>query len=486
MDQQFEFPQEVPDWRKDGLNQKIYGSKLVNHYPIDPIPEHPRLVEFEFLDTDDVWAMGPNTRFSFRGVFQCMTPPKGEAPEIPWANCKPEELDKVIVQPNWFECLIDDIEIYNGFERLTFTLDEKGSLPFLNAWRYNFMDKIQKKKLCPEDCNPGFGVPSKIGEWDMDNAEGEWRKHYGPKIFTGESLEFDYVPLNIPPFFQGSNYLEEPPKVWPMPNLSKITYRIRFHEKLDLIFKKKGSNDKLYRFIFTSCKLVAEHLRLNPTFAKTLLNKPGVWSYPGVTKKAKRQQIPEGSKTYQTKWLSTHFPEGIFIFAVPKQVIDKNYDYNSSTDTNVFSKHNISKFNFTFGGHSFFLDCLNIGDIRNNVIEKKQFFDSMSIPPFGMKMDLDKITKETCVSGWENTPYPHVYVNLCNGKDKSRILPVVSDGSILENPKDMEFTLTFGEGGATKDVVYVIYIFYTDNNLLLNLPDKSFPYFSNPYLPMQS
>ncbi len=38
------------------------------------------------------------------------------------------------------------------------------------------MEKIQKKKLCPDDVSPAFGVPSKVG--------GEWRTDYGPKIFV--------------------------------------------------------------------------------------------------------------------------------------------------------------------------------------------------------------------------------------------------------------------------------------------------------------
>jgi hypothetical protein len=43
------------------------------------------------------------------------------------------------------------------------------------------MDKEQKQKLCPEENSPGFGVPSKVNGWDMNEPTSEWRKDYGPK-----------------------------------------------------------------------------------------------------------------------------------------------------------------------------------------------------------------------------------------------------------------------------------------------------------------
>ncbi len=77
------------------------------------------------------------------------------------------------------------------------------------------MDKIQKKTLCSDDVSPGLGVPSKVGGWDMTEPTSEWRRDYGPKIFCGENISFDFVPMNVPPFFQGNNYLKEEAKFGP-------------------------------------------------------------------------------------------------------------------------------------------------------------------------------------------------------------------------------------------------------------------------------
>jgi hypothetical protein len=86
------------------------------------------------------------------------------------------------------------------------------------------MSKIQKKKPCPDDVSPGFGVPSKVGGWDMNKPTSEWKKDYGPKIFCGGSIQLYYVLMNVPAFFQGNNYLEKTPTMLPMPILIKILF----------------------------------------------------------------------------------------------------------------------------------------------------------------------------------------------------------------------------------------------------------------------
>jgi hypothetical protein len=146
----------------------------------------------------------------------------------------------------------------------------------------------------------------------------------------------------------------------------------------------------------------------------------------------------------------------MFIFAVPKGVLKGKYTYDQNLDGNVFSKHNLRKVHFTFGGHSFFLDSIDVGDFCNDIIEKKLFYDYLTSPPFGMTMDQNKITQENIVSGGKNTPYPHVYINFCNYGNKSRILPVVDDGSILQNKRDLEVVLTFDEKGAPNNIVFYV------------------------------
>jgi hypothetical protein len=144
----------------------------------------------------------------------------------------------------------------------------------------------------------------------------------------------------------------------------------------------------------------------------------------------------------------------MFIFAVPKGVLKGKYTYDLYG--NVFSKHNLKKVHFTFGSHSFFLDSIDVGNICNDITETKLFYDYMTSLPFGMTMDQDKITQENIVNGGKDTPYPHVYINFCNYGNNSRILPVVDDGSILQNKRDLEVVLTFDETGAPNNVVFML------------------------------
>ncbi len=140
------FNQRDPIRKKQNKQQNVFGSNLVKSKPLGKVEGHPKLIEFELVDLHQVWAMGPSTHFVVQGRFEFAQEPKdGKMPV--WLACTEEELDKMVV------------------------------------WKYNYMDKIQKKKLCPNDVSPGVGVHSKEGGWDMDEPTSEWRIKFKPKIF---------------------------------------------------------------------------------------------------------------------------------------------------------------------------------------------------------------------------------------------------------------------------------------------------------------
>jgi hypothetical protein len=124
----------------------------------------------------------------------------------------------------------------------------------------------------------------------------------------------------------------------------------------------------------------------------------------------------------------------------------------------------------------------NLGMIQNDVIEAKLFTDYMTASPFGLNMDPARITVENIKNGWSTTPYPHVYMNLCNFSDKSRIVPYLNDGFMLKFENDMELTLNFDLNRAVGDNTYIIYYFYTNNNLTLDTSLKNQSFFKSPYI----
>ncbi len=93
-------------------------------------------------------------------------------------------------------------------------------------------------------------------------------------------------------------------------------------------------------------------------------------------------------------------------------------------------------------------------------------------PPFGMKMDPNKITMANLQNGGKDSAYPRVYVNFCNYGNKTRILPIVSDINMKEE-RELEVKFTFNAKGAAPDAVYIIYYFYTDTNIVLNMPKNT-------------
>ena len=112
-------------------------------------------------------------------------------------------------------------------------------------------------------------------------------------------------------------------------------------------------------------------------------------------------------------------------------------------------------------------------------MEVKQMIDHLAAPPFGVTMDHKKVTLDVIKNGGKNTPSPHVYINLCNFGDKARLVPLLNDGSVLAQNRDLDLNITFKTGGAVAGVTYFFYLFYTDINMIFDLKNKKF---YSPYL----
>jgi hypothetical protein len=53
---------------------------------------------------------------------------------------------------------------------------------------------------------------------------------------------------------------------------------------------------------------------------------------------------------------------------------------------------------------------------------------------------------------------------------------------MLKVANEMELSINFNAAGATPDVTYIIYYFYTDNNLTLDTSNINQSFFVSPYL----
>jgi hypothetical protein len=442
------------------------------------LEEKPDQVEFDLISTQTL-VLGPMTRFKVQGIFESKVAATAAEANPPWAPISAADAwTKVSVAPNWFDIFIKSLDVFQGNYKITTTDEARHVWPHLNAFLYNYMTKERKNMLCPEACHPGRGVPDKDKSWSMVEATGtEWRD-YSANIFTGNAIEFHYTPLHIFPFFQGTNYPDQF-NALPLPVLGKMSVRLSFIDKMDSIFKKAAANASSYRFRFEKIELMTELARLNTNFERSFYAKKNQLNYAGVTKMMVSETIPNVSLNHKTRFQNVPFPEGIFIFCLPKTVVGSTWTYQTNGDNNVFSPHNIKSMAVYYDNQAFSFKEPNFGMIEHSDMEIKSLFDHLISPPFGSQMDPEKVTLEKMKNGAIATPYPHVYLNLTNHADKSRIVPFLNEGHLLTQSHDLDIHFNFKASGSTADVNYMIYLSYTDVNVVLDMKSRSF---SSPYI----
>ena len=487
MDSRFIF-EEPPTWRA-GARQLLQGSEYEVLKPTKPVEEQPKQVEFELMSNNPI-LFGNASRFRIQGLFErkaaVVAPGAGEvaaaAPE--WEPVPVEDRADVILAPNWFELMIQSVDIYHG-NSVVRTHDEANFIPsMLNTYLYSRMDPNVKKFLCAEDSAPGNGVPSNAVKWEFASAE--WTS-YAEKVFTGDNIFFSWIPLHVFPFFQSPNFLLDPVSLKALPalrNLGKITCRITFRDDLDCIWRKRvgANNTKSYRFKFNLIELGLEEARINPSLDRQLFAPAGknkVLNYPGVTKIMKAETIGNQVFFHNCKFDSVPFPEGIFIFAVPKKVIASTYKYKDHVANDpVFKKHNIENLIVEYDGEPLNLKQPHFGDLKDKQIQLKFFLDHIANPPFGLDIDQSKLRRSDFANSFETTNFPSVYLNLCT-EGKQRLIPHLNSGNVLTKDCDLNIGIKFGGTGATDDATYIVYLFYTDFSCALDLKTRKFsPYYN--------
>ena len=150
MDSRFIF-EEPPTWRA-GARQLLQGSEYEVLKPTKPVEEQPKQVEFELMSNNPI-LFGNASRFRIQGLFErkaaAVVPGAGEvaaaAPE--WEPVPVEDRADVILAPNWFELMIQSVDIYHG-NSVVRTHDEANFIPsMLNT--YLFLDPASRFSVFP-------------------------------------------------------------------------------------------------------------------------------------------------------------------------------------------------------------------------------------------------------------------------------------------------------------------------------------------------
>lgn len=462
----------LPNWHQ-GARQALLGSNYISVDPTSKITETPIQVDFD-LPKKEPLLFGPMSKFRIKGAFQ-KWPENGTA----WANVPAEDVTSVLLEANWFDHLVKECVIFYENYRVASSSELRHISPFINSYLYHNMEPLAKKLLCPQKCHPGWCNPKPDGKWNL--AAQAW-KDYAASVFTGDAIEFDYVPLFLFPFYQNSNFMidGEVPRLLPTPAMGRMQIRFTFTDSQSHIFRKPDTNKAKYRFCFTEFSLILEEARLSSAYAASLRNSKRLLAFPGVTRIQLVEPIPDSSSTYRTRFQSIYLPEALFIFCLNKSVSNGTYKFSASGDTHyIFTPHNISSVDLSFDGKRFSLKEPHIGNILNDELDSKQLFDHLANPPFGIRQDPVGLTYNSISEGCKNTPYSHVYLSLVTGPDRQRLIPALDDGSCIRQKADLELDIKFTGSNSQSNAIYVIMAVYTDVNVVFDAKNQRF---TSPYL----
>ena len=114
--------------------------------------------------------------------------------------------------------------------------------------------------------------------------------------------------------------------------------------------------------------------------------------------------------------------------------------------------------------------------VTKDAMDCKLLFDYIGPhSPFGIMTDTKLFDLDLVGNGFDTSDFPHVYYNLCVGSGRDRMVPALTDDANLVNKMgDLTLQLKFGNNGAPADLIYIVYIYYTDVNLMLDQKNKRF------------
>ena len=467
------FVYEVPISWRNGCDQTVFNYVNSIIGPTRPLEEKPQQIDFELKSINPL-VFGNCTQFKVQGRFERRVNPTDN-----WEAVPVTDASDIILAPNWFEFMIKSIEIYNVNGMIS-NHKEANSVPYLlNTYLYSIMNKHTKKFLCPEETSPGNAVPSISTPWDF--ASEEWT-NYATKVFGKEDFYFHWVPLHTFPFFQSPNFIMDAVSMRALPplqSLGAITCRITLRNDLECIWRKRpaANNTHSYRFKFMDMTLCLQEALPNPRLEKNVFSPSGrakLLHYPGVTKFMKPETIGQNELFYNCKFQCVPFPEGIFIFAVPKKMMDSSYKYSDhEADAPIFTKHYIESLTVSFDGQELYWKKPHNGTLKDKLIQLKRFRDYFYKPPFGLDMDKDQLKLSDVKNLFSDTNFPSVYHNLCI-EGKYRLVPYENNGSILAKDGELNIGIKFEGAGASNDATYMVYLFFTDNNFVLDLKTRTF------------
>ena len=472
IDPRFDFESREIDWNSNISKQLLKYTRVQVLDPTYTLSTN----NGSYLDKSDItfelppfgtFLPGNLTRFYVEGIFE----KKGTA-DVDWVAIPSTEASKVIVSPNWFEKLIEEIKLISE-DGATMALNEEPLYisPYINEMLYAHMHPELKSYLCKEDCHPGNGVTLKRSKWDF---EGEDWKKYAPSIFKNGTFQFSYIPLNSWPFFQNGKFIldeQHPPRAINLAlfQRGKVVIKLNTNFKNgENIFKKKEGNVAEYRIRITNVKLALEMAEDN----KNPFPNNGILQYLGTSQKVKECNLQDNIAWI--KFENMTLPNSLLFFFLPKNVLSGILTYKDEVEQAGFRKHPLDNIQIRFNMQDLY--CTNTDrDAYLGLDQALTLENHLKYPIAGIPVDKNNTTLKQLLDDGTNYAFPHTYLRLSPGFNQ-RLMPATGKTDHLQGPGILDIKLTFTKNVAVnKDLAVFVYAFYDDYyNVIADLKKKTF------------
>ncbi len=469
VDPRFDFEPHLYDWTSKSSHQPLLNTEFKVLEPNEQlVGEFPPLnVTFDLPKNGQILLPGNGTRLHVEGIFE------KQVNLSDWIPVPSTEGTEVIISPNWFEKMIEKMEIKSS-GGISSDLN-RGSpflLSYLNEMVYAHMDPEEKNYLCKDPAHPGNATTLTRSKWDF---EGEDWKNYYPSIFTEEKFKFSYIPFTWP-FFQNADFVlnhQQPPKAVDLSLFENGKIAIKFNEFFLKNFYKKRTNDlendTTYRVRFTDLKMVLEIGNPNPKYQF-----PKKCNYTGTTTIS--QHINVEHATDIMKFGNISFPNSLLFLFLPQNAEAGFFDYKDETEHAGFRKHPLRNFTVKFKDQEVYTNYTSHRYADLQMDDATNLQNHLDFPIAGFPVDKSKMTWEQLHNDGTTYAFPHIYVRLSPGYNQRSMAPL---GKIdqLKEPGNFEIDLRFTENQPITNtgLILVVFAFYDDfYNVIADVKNKTF------------
>ena len=472
VDPRFDFDPKLPDWTSQSSHQPLINTEYQVLDSNEQLGQDllPQTVTFDLPKNGQLLLPGNGTRLFVEGIFEKKDHKDFPDPSV-WEPIPNSEASQVIVQPNWFEKMIEKMEIRSkGGISSDLNRGPPCLLPFLNEMMYAHMDSEEKNYLCKDPAHPGNATTLTRSKWDFTGED--WNK-YHPSIFNGGKFNFSYIPFTWP-FFQNGDFVlnhQQPPKAVDLSLFDEGKIVIEFKEYVfQHLFKKKNLNSLTkYRLRITDLKMVLEIGIPNPKYQF-----PKKSLYFGTTTLSHYVNVERNTETI--KFGNIHLPNSLLFAFLPQNTQSGFFDYQNETEQAGFRRHPLRDITIKFKDQELYSNNPNHKYANLQMGDATNLQNHVDYPIAGIPVDKNKMTLEQLNNDGTTYAFPHVYVRLLPGFHQ-RLMPAIGKPDQVKEPGNFEVDIRFTENQpiSDKDLILVVFAFYDDcYNVIADVKSKTF------------